>query len=95
LEVLVWVQIAGRQGKPQPNDQEEKVCAAPHVDLDFFLEIPAQASARPYRGFQGGVLDRGQAGCIRHVGEGRRRGKSEGSGGVATAVLEMSELWIV
>lgn len=37
LEVLVGVQIAGRQGKPQPDDQEEKVCAAPHVDFDFFL----------------------------------------------------------
>lgn len=75
LEVLVGVQIAGRQSEPQPDDQEKQVCAAPHVDLDFFLEIPAQASARPYRGFQGGVLDRGQAGCIRHIVEGRGRGK--------------------
>lgn len=30
LEVLVRVQIAGRHGKPQPDENEEEVDAAPH-----------------------------------------------------------------
>lgn len=30
LKVLVWMKIAGGQGKPQPNEDENQVCAPPH-----------------------------------------------------------------
>lgn len=48
LKVLVRVQIAGRQGKPQANGEEEQIRSAPHVDVAFFLWSPGQASTRSY-----------------------------------------------
>ena len=36
LEVLVGMQIAGRQGEPQPNEDEEQICAPPHSSTGCF-----------------------------------------------------------
>lgn len=47
LEVLVRVKVARRQGKPQADEEQEKVGTSPHVVIGFFLVDPSWALARP------------------------------------------------
>lgn len=47
LEVLVRMEVAWGQSKPEADKEQQQIGTAPHVEVGFFSVDPRQASARP------------------------------------------------